>query len=156
MLTKEGNSFTFQNKVLITEQGSSVIITGSAAMNALVNDGGKEKLNEELMTMLTSNASSMYVSLTNIPEDILSSTSPVVSANIKTSEIEDIYITGTNTSETVTSGKFVVRFKNKSENSLVTLTRISKKFAEAMKEIPVAATIDPQSSVEIPTEEAVN
>jgi hypothetical protein len=148
MLTKAENVYSYQDKVFITEQGSTLIITGSAAMKDLAVSGKNEKLNDELMSVLTGNSSSFYLNLNNVPDAVYASTqSPMVGSNIKNSEVEDILVTGTNTSATVTSGTFVIRFKNKSENSLVTVTRISKKFAESMNENPVVSNMEPSTEI---------
>jgi hypothetical protein len=147
MLTKGDKYYSFQDKVFLTEQGNTLIVTGTAEANQLAVTAKNEKLNEELMGMITGNATSFYLNFENVPQDVYNNVGALVASNVSTSEVVDILATGTTASETVSTGKFVIRFKNKSENSLVTITRVSKKFAERMKETPVVSTMEPASEV---------
>jgi hypothetical protein len=139
MLSKTDNYYSFQNKLFVIDNGSSLIITGTESTKESALGGNAEKLNDELKSLLTSNATSAYVNLKNIPETLFSNASPLVGSNIKNSEVEDIILTGSTVQNNVTLGKIVIRFKEKNENSLVTLTRISKKYAELIQEMSVAA-----------------
>jgi hypothetical protein len=150
MLAKTDNYYSFQNKLFVIDNGSSLIITGTESTKQSALGGNAEKLNEELKSLLTSNATSVYLNLKNIPETVFSTANPLVGSNIKNSEVEDIIITGSTVQNNVTSGKIVIRFKEKNENSLVTLTRISKKYAELIQEMTVAANTKPVETPVLP------
>jgi hypothetical protein len=141
MLTKNENFYSFQNKMFIVDKGTSLIITGTESIKQSMLDGKSEKLNGELSNLLSANASSMYVNFNNIPETFYNGDNASMKQSIQDTELEDITFTSSALSGNSTSGKLVVRFKEKGENSLITLGRVTKKFSEKMKtQAPVVAT----------------
>ena len=142
MLTKTDTYYSFQDKLFVIEKEGSLIITGTEATKQFALDGNGEKLSDELKSMLTDNATSFYVNPNNIPEEMFSS-SPLVGSNIRTSEVEDVIFTGSTVKDNVTTSKIVIRFRQKNENSLVTLARISKKISEDWaKQVPAPTSLD--------------
>jgi hypothetical protein len=140
MLTKVNNYYTFQNKVFVVEKGSSIIITGTESMNQFALDGNGDKLDAKLVTMLTSNASSFYINPNNIPESVYAG-NPIMASGMKDSQFEDLTITSSTVIDNVATGQMVIRFKEKGVNSLITLSRMSKKYGEAIQEAAVAAKL---------------
>jgi hypothetical protein len=132
MLTKTDNVYSLQNQTFIVDKGNMLVITGSEATKQNIVDGKGEKLSSEYSNMLSSNASSMFVSFANIPETFYEGNAEFAK-NIKGTEIEDITYTGQAVKDNASTGKLVVRFKEKNENALVTISRLTKKYSEEMK-----------------------
>ena len=130
-ITKPGAYYTFQNKVFVILKGSALFVTGTESTRQAILDGKTDKLNSEVISLLSSNASSMYVNLLNVPS---AAYSEGIETRVKDSELEEIEFTGTTVSGTESKGKMIFKFKNKKENSLVTLSRVSKKFGDLMKQ----------------------
>lgn len=151
MVTKTGSDYSFMDKVFLNEKDGSIVITGTQAMKDHAATGSGDKLSDEVRGLITSNASTFYVSLKEIPDAFYASGTPDLKANVETSELEDIIVTASSPEGKVSTGKVLVRFKNKKENSLVTLTRISKKLSEAVATPVVAAN----SQVDEPMNEPV-
>jgi hypothetical protein len=137
MLTKTGDVYSFQDKIFVIEKGNTLAITGSESLKQFAVDGSGEKLSSDLSGLLTSNASSMYVNLTNIPDTFYAGENAKLGEHVKNTSIDDITATGSNVKDNTSTGKFVVRFKDKGENSLLTLTKIAKKYSEMIPAPPV-------------------
>jgi hypothetical protein len=136
MLTKEGNVYSFQGKIFIVEKGNTLSITGSESLKQFAIDGSGEKLNSELAGLMSGNGSTMYVNLSNIPETFYQGTNAPMGEHVKNIAIEDITATGSALNGKTSTGHFVVRFKAKDENSLLTITKIAKKYGDMIPLTP--------------------
>ncbi|WP_165824085.1 DUF4836 family protein [Pseudochryseolinea flava] len=136
MLTKTDNVYSFQDKVFIVEKGNAIAITGSSALKDFAVSGSGEKLNGELSGLLTSNASSMYVNFTNIPSTFYEGSNASLGEHIGNIAVEEIVATSSAVKDKTSTGKLVVKFKNKSENSLLTITKIAKKYGDMIPTEP--------------------
>lgn len=130
MLLKKDNYYSFQDVYYIVDKGSYLVVAGTESMRQLAIDGKGEKLNDDLSDMLTKNAGTFYMNINNIPDDMLSLMGTKAKEYIKNSQLEAITITSSEIKDNVSSGKVVIAFKQKEENSLITLAKISDKFAE--------------------------
>ena len=141
MLTKNENYYSLQNEVFIIEKDNSLTLVGTESAKQFALDGKGEKLNDELSALLSENASSIYLNFGNIPESFYASGNAMIGTNIKNTSVEDIVITSSAVENNVTTGKWVIRFKDKSQNSLITLAQISKKFSDVFAAPPAPVIV---------------
>ena len=157
MLTKAENVYSFQDKIFIVDKGDAIAITGSSALKDFAVSGTGDKLNGELTGLLTNNASSMYVNLTNIPETFYAGENAPFGEHIKNVSIEEVIATSSSVKDKTSTGKLVVKFKDKTENSFLTITKVIKKYGDMIPTAtPPPTQFDTVTVVEEPVVAAAN
>lgn len=131
MLTKSDNVYSLQNKFFVIDKGDAFVLVNTDARRQSVLAGGGEKLNSDLSGLFKSNCAAMYVNTNNIPADFLKGQNAEVGTHLNNWTLEDITATSTGVKDNVTTGHFIVRFKSKNENSLITLSKIVKTYSQA-------------------------
>jgi hypothetical protein len=143
MLVKKDNYYSFQDVYYIVDKGSYVVITGPESMRQQAIDGSAEKVNDDLKDLLTSNTGTFYFNINNISDDMLSLMGPKAKEYVKNSQLEAITVTSSEMKDNVSAGKVVIAFKQKEENSLITLGKISDKFAEESADTQESTSVMP-------------
>jgi hypothetical protein len=156
MLTKSDKFYAMQNEIFIIEKGDAFVITHTEARRQAFLDGSGEKLNSDLSGLFASNAGAMYVNTNNIPADFLTGENAPIGTHLAKLTFEDITYTSSAMKDNVSTSRFVIRFKTKDENSLITISKIVKGYSESMS--PFQYTVPSDSTVvveeEVSAEEA--
>jgi hypothetical protein len=132
MLTKSDKFYAMQNEVFIIEKGDAFVITHTEARRQAIIDGSGEKLNADLSGLFASNAGAMYVNTNNIPAEFLTGENATMGTYLSKLTFEDITYTSSSMKDNVSTSRFVIRFKAKDENSLITISKIFKGYSESM------------------------
>ena len=156
-LVKQDKYYTVQDKFLegyfIVDKGNCLVIAGPEILREATVNGTTEKLNSELSSTLTSNSSSLYFNLAAVPDQALDMAFGM-KEQIKNSPIESILITSSSLKENTSTGKAVVVFKDKEQNSLVTLAKMSDDLSKEEKApLPVEPMVQDSVNVEEEVEE---
>ena len=151
MIAKKDNYYSVMDEAYIVDKGSYWIVAPES-MRQEVMDANGEKLNGDLSTLLAENSGVFYFNFNQVPDEALDFLGASVKNYFKTTPLESITISGTNLKDNTSKGKCVIAFKEKEQNSFITLIKMSGDLAaEQMKS---TTTVEAPIS-EIPVDTAV-
>lgn len=124
MLVKKEGYYSIMDQACLIDKGNYwIVVPESMRQDAMDSKG--EKLNGDLSSLLSDNSSIMYFNFTQVPDAALDFFGASVKNFFKTTSLESITFSGTSIKENVSKGKIVVAFKEKDQNSLITLIKSS-------------------------------
>jgi len=157
IIAKKDNYYVIAEQFYLIDKGSYVAIVPESMKQEIIDNGG-EKLASDQSDLLTKNSFGMYVGLKNVKPEILEQYGASVSEWVSKTPLESITLTSGALKNQLSEGKCIVNFKEKEQNSLVTIAKMSddlgSKVAESTYEPTEALPADTTNAAsEVPAEE---
>lgn len=161
MIVKKDNGYSIAgDQMFLVDKGSYVVLT-SPSLKQSVIDGNGEKLNGEAAEMYSKdNNGGLYLNMataaTALPEELFSFLGKSYKKDLENSSLESVVFTGSDMKDYVVEGKCVVNFKNKDQNSLITLAKETDNLAAKTQELTGASLKEEEMPVPAAPEDAVD
>ncbi|MCU0428720.1 MAG: DUF4836 family protein [Cytophagaceae bacterium] len=126
MLQLSGDVYSVGESVFIQKRKGSLLISGESMYAKEILAGKAGVLDGRAKELVASNSAALYVNLTNVPSEVLDLMGAEAKSYVTEMPLAGLEMYSPKPEGEVSSGKFLILFKNKEQNALISLQEMMK------------------------------